>query len=57
VLNKIDRLVNQLKMTPLEAYEHIKKVIAQVNAVQALFISQQAFEVSIRARAWFAEFS
>jgi translation elongation factor EF-G len=32
VLNKIDRLISHLKMTPSEATEHLKKVIAQVNA-------------------------
>merc|ERR1712169_146691 len=42
VLNKIDRLVTQLKMSPLEAYEHLVKVLAAVNAVQGTFVNEQA---------------
>jgi ribosome assembly protein 1 len=42
VLNKLDRLVTQLGMTPLEAYAHIAKVIQQVNAVQATFLAHDA---------------
>jgi ribosome assembly protein 1 len=42
VLNKIDRLVTQLHMTPLDAYEHLKKVVQAVNAVQATFLQHDA---------------
>lgn len=32
VLNKIDRLILEKKMTPLDAYIHIMQVLEQVNA-------------------------
>lgn len=32
VLNKIDRLILEKKMTPLDAYVHISQVLEQVNA-------------------------
>jgi ribosome assembly protein 1 len=33
VINKIDRLVTELKMTPAEAYSHLERVLEGVNAV------------------------
>lgn len=33
ILNKIDRLITEKKMTPLDAYVHISQVLEQVNAV------------------------
>lgn len=39
VINKIDRLVLEWRMTPLEAYQHILNIIEQVNAVLASFYS------------------
>lgn len=32
VLNKIDRLILEKQMTPLDAYVHISQVLEQVNA-------------------------
>lgn len=32
VLNKIDRLILEKKLTPLDAYVHISQVLEQVNA-------------------------
>ncbi|KAF6012236.1 hypothetical protein HII12_002389 [Brettanomyces bruxellensis] len=37
VLNKIDRLIMELQMTPSEAYQHLSKVIEQVNSVIGSF--------------------
>lgn len=37
VINKIDRLVTELKMTPGEAYIHLSKLLEQVNAVLGSF--------------------
>jgi ribosome assembly protein 1 len=31
VLNKIDRLISELLFTPAEAYDHIRKILEQVN--------------------------
>ncbi|KAM9913697.1 hypothetical protein OXX69_001339 [Metschnikowia pulcherrima] len=39
VINKIDRLVTEWRMTPLEAYQHMSKIIEQVNVVMASFFS------------------
>ncbi|XP_053956195.1 elongation factor-like GTPase 1 [Anastrepha ludens] len=33
VLNKIDRLIMEMKLTPIDAYFHISKILEQVNAV------------------------
>ncbi|CAL9738522.1 ribosome assembly protein 1 [Monosporozyma servazzii] len=37
VLNKIDRLITELQLTPQEAYLHLNKVIDQVNSVIGSF--------------------
>ena len=33
VLNKIDRLITELELSPLEAWHHLKNVVEQVNAI------------------------
>ncbi len=35
VLNKIDRLILELKMTPAEAYTHLENILGQFNAIVA----------------------
>lgn len=35
ILNKIDRLILELKMTPLEAYSHLVNILEQFNALVA----------------------
>ncbi|EDQ89343.1 uncharacterized protein MONBRDRAFT_32409 [Monosiga brevicollis MX1] len=41
VLNKLDRLILELQMTPEEAYEHMQRILEQVNAITAsLFTSR-----------------
>ncbi|XP_038623198.1 elongation factor-like GTPase 1 [Tachyglossus aculeatus] len=41
VINKIDRLILELKFTPQEAYSHLKNILEQVNALTgALFTSK-----------------
>jgi ribosome assembly protein 1 len=35
VLNKIDRLIIELKMTPMEAYNHLFSILTQFNAIVA----------------------
>jgi ribosome assembly protein 1 len=37
VINKMDRLIIELKMTALEAYTHVAKIIQQANAVLGTF--------------------
>lgn len=33
VLNKVDRLITELKLSPLEAFYHIQKILEQVSDV------------------------
>lgn len=43
VLNKMDRLILDMQQTPLEAYNYLKKIIEQVNAIMgSLFREEQA---------------
>ena len=44
VINKIDRLVTELKMTPLEAYAHLERVLEGVNAVIGGFFQGERME-------------
>ncbi|SMN19821.1 similar to Saccharomyces cerevisiae YNL163C RIA1 Cytoplasmic GTPase involved in biogenesis of the 60S ribosome [Maudiozyma saulgeensis] len=39
VLNKIDRLITELQMTPQETYIHLNKIIEQVNSVLGSFFA------------------
>lgn len=39
VVNKVDRLILELRLTPGEAYERIKSIIAHVNMVVSSFQS------------------
>lgn len=41
VLNKIDRLITELQLTPQEAYIHLSKVIEQVNSVIGSFFANE----------------
>ena len=44
VINKIDRLITEWKMSPLEAYQHISRVIEQVNSVIGSFFAGDRME-------------
>ncbi|CCD25641.1 GTPase RIA1 NDAI_0F03230 [Naumovozyma dairenensis CBS 421] len=45
VLNKIDRLIMELQLTPQEAYIHMNKIIEQVNSVLgSFFAGERQFE-------------
>ncbi len=39
VLNKIDRLITELQLSPMEAYKQMHMIIEQVNAILSSFIS------------------
>ena len=41
VLNKLDRLFMELKLTPLEAFQQLKKVLEQVNAIVGTFYAAE----------------
>lgn len=50
VINKMDRLVTELKMSPGEAYIHLGKLIEQVNAVVGSFFQGERMEDDLRWR-------
>ena len=39
IFNKMDRLITELKLTPLEAHAHLMKLLEQVNAVMGTFFA------------------
>jgi ribosome assembly protein 1 len=50
VINKIDRLITELKMSPGEAYVHLSKTIEQVNAVLGSFFQGERMEEDLQWR-------
>ncbi|KND89084.1 Ribosome assembly protein 1 [Tolypocladium ophioglossoides CBS 100239] len=50
VINKMDRLVTELKMTPAEAYMHLSKLLEQVNAVLGSFFQGERMEEDLNWR-------
>ncbi|ORX86638.1 P-loop containing nucleoside triphosphate hydrolase protein [Basidiobolus meristosporus CBS 931.73] len=48
VLNKIDRLITELQLTPLEAYTHLNNILEQVNAIMATFFTAELMEEEAR---------
>ncbi|KXT04565.1 hypothetical protein AC578_8627 [Pseudocercospora eumusae] len=50
VINKMDRLVTELKLSPAEAYTHLSKLLEQVNAVMGSFALGERMEDDLRWR-------
>lgn len=50
VINKMDRLVTELKMSPGEAYTHLSKLLEQVNAVMGSFFQGERMEDDLKWR-------
>ncbi|CAN8097365.1 unnamed protein product [Discula destructiva] len=50
VINKMDRLIMELKMTPNEAYLHLSKLLEQVNAVLGGFFQGERMEEDLNWR-------
>lgn len=50
VVNKMDRLITELKMSPGEAYVHLSKLIEQVNAVMGSFFQGERMEDDLKWR-------
>ncbi len=50
VINKMDRLITELKMGPGEAYTHLSKLIEQVNAVVGSFFQGERMEEDLKWR-------
>lgn len=47
VLNKIDKLIREKQMTPMEAYVHLNQLIEQVNALIGSFINLNSQKYSL----------
>lgn len=43
VLNKIDRLILEMQLSPLDAYVHITQILEQVNAVLGELFTSEIF--------------
>lgn len=50
VINKMDRLITELKLSPSEAYHHLSQLIEQVNAVMGSFYASERMEDDLRWR-------
>ena len=50
VINKVDRLITELKMSPSEAYTHLSKLLEQVNAVIGSFFQGERMEEDLQWR-------
>lgn len=50
VINKMDRLITELKMSPAEAYSHLNKLLEQVNAVLGSFFQGERMEEDLNWR-------
>lgn len=50
VINKIDRLITELKLTPVEAYHQMARLIEQVNAVMGDFFASERMEDDLHWR-------
>lgn len=50
VINKMDRLITELKMTPGEAYTHLSQLLEQVNAVLGSFFQGERMEEDLNWR-------
>ncbi|TNY23333.1 translation elongation factor 2 [Rhodotorula diobovata] len=50
VINKLDRLVSEIKLSPIEAYHHLNRIIEDVNAVVGSFYSSERMEEDLRRR-------
>lgn len=50
VINKIDRLILELQFSPLEAYQHMSKLIEQVNSVIGSFFAGERMEDDLKWR-------
>lgn len=50
VINKMDRLISELKMSPGEAYSHLSRLLEQVNAVIGSFYQGERMEEDLQWR-------
>lgn len=50
VINKIDRLITEIKLAPIEAHHHLTQLVEQVNAVMGSFHAGERMEDDLRWR-------
>lgn len=50
VINKMDRLITEIKLTPHEAHLHLNKLLEQVNAVMGSFFAGERMEEDLKWR-------
>ena len=50
MVNKFDRLITELKLSPIEAHHHLSRLIEQVNAVVGSFFASERMEDDLRWR-------
>lgn len=50
VINKFDRLITELKLSPVEGYHHLTRLIEQVNAVMGNFFASERMDDDLRWR-------
>lgn len=50
VINKLDRIITELKMSPIEAHSHLQKLVEQVNAVMGSFFAGERMEDDMKWR-------
>ncbi|KAG7088583.1 hypothetical protein E1B28_012560 [Marasmius oreades] len=50
VINKLDRLITELRLAPIEAYHHLTRLIEQTNAVMGNFFAAERMEDDLRWR-------
>ncbi|TFK48670.1 P-loop containing nucleoside triphosphate hydrolase protein [Heliocybe sulcata] len=48
VINKLDRLITELRLAPVEAYHHLSQLIEQVNAVMGGFFASERMDDDLR---------
>jgi ribosome assembly protein 1 len=40
-LTKVDRLISELQLTPLEAWHHLRRLVENVNALTAMLVAAE----------------
>jgi ribosome assembly protein 1 len=50
VINKIDRLITELRLTPIEAHHHLSNLVENVNAIMGSFYASERMEDDLRWR-------
>lgn len=50
IFNKIDRLIVELKMTPIEAYNHMQNILEQFNAIVAQQFTSLLLEKNVKLK-------